>query len=207
MSHVRVAIPKKGFERFEKYNPENLKSFEQLIEEQNGDTYCLKLNMHLLRMYNAYPQLVNLKITRLILLKALSKLPYQHFNFARKYLIWSQLIDDGIRVIIDMADLLENEDYEEFWMHYKQKATILPILDGFDEAIRKYICFKVGSTRTTVPCMEFKMKLAVDKEVLMKYITQLGWMINGNEVKVFPLMLNDSNDRDVIRGIICSDIR
>ncbi|XP_037927439.1 eukaryotic translation initiation factor 3 subunit K-like [Teleopsis dalmanni] len=201
MALIRAAIPKEGLERYEKYRPENLTFFEQLIREQTGNKYCFKLNMHVLRMYNAYPKLINLELTRIVLLRALTKLPYKHFVSAKKYLIWPQFIDDGIRVIIDLANFLEQEEYAKFWVHCKQNVSVISMVEGFEEVIRKYICFMVGANRRTILCSQLIVKLNIDEENLEKYVSQFGWTINGREVKVFPLMLNDAKFYNVIRGV------
>ena len=92
----------------------HFKFLEQYVEEQaKENTYDLDANLGVLKFYQFNPLNMNIEITRLILLKALTNLPFSDFVLCKYLLLPSQMRDDVVKEIIYIADILEQCDFFE----------------------------------------------------------------------------------------------
>lgn len=128
-----------------------MKTIEDYVEEQVKDnTYDLEANLAVLKLYQFNPNLLNLKITHLILLKALTNFPHTDFTLCKCLLLPAQMNDEIVKDIIFLADILEKCDFELFWSKIHYTPDMVVNIAGFFDSIRKYACHVVGITFQTI---------------------------------------------------------
>lgn len=134
-----------------RYNPEHLKTIEDYVEEQvKENTYDLEANLAVLKLYQFNPNLLNLRVSHLILLKALTNFPHTDFTLCKCLLLPAQMQDDTIQDIIFLADILEKCDFELFWSKIHSTPDLVVNIAGFFDSIRRYVCHVVGITFQTI---------------------------------------------------------
>lgn len=121
------------------------------MEEQvKENTYDLEANLAVLKLYQFNPNLLNMKITHLILLKALTNFPHTDFTLCKCLLLPTQMQDETVNDIIFLADILEKCDFELFWTKIHNTPDLVVTISGFFDSIRKYVCHVVGITFQTI---------------------------------------------------------
>lgn len=100
-------------------------------EQAKDNTYDFDANLAVLKFYQFNPQSVNLSITHLILLKALTNLPFSDFVLCKYLLLPSQMRDDTVKEIIYIADILEQCDFVLFWQTVQNKSELFEKITGF----------------------------------------------------------------------------
>jgi translation initiation factor 3 subunit K len=114
------------------YNPVHFPSLEKYVQEQaKENTYDFDANLAVLKFYQFNPQLMKLPITHLILLKALTNLPFSDFVLCKYLLLPSQMCDDTVKEIIYIADILEQCDFVLFWQTVQNKGELFEKISGF----------------------------------------------------------------------------
>lgn len=130
-----------------RYNPEHLPTLENHVRDQaKGNTYDLEVNLAVLKSYQFDPTLLNLEITNLILLKALTNLPHTDFTLCKCLLLPAQMEDSTISDIIELADILEKCDFELFWSKVLSTPDMIVNVKGFFDSIRKFVCNVINIT-------------------------------------------------------------
>lgn len=74
---------------------------------------------------------MNMQITQLILLKAITNLPFSDLVLCKYLLLPTQMRDDTVKEIIYIADLLEQCDFVLFWQHVQNKGELFEKITGF----------------------------------------------------------------------------
>ena len=116
----------------------HFKFLEQYVEEQaKENTYDLDANLGVLKFYQFNPLNMNIEITRLILLKALTNLPFSDFVLCKYLLLPSQMRDDVVKEIIYIADILEQCDFVLFWQTVQNKGELFEKITGFYVSLLK----------------------------------------------------------------------
>lgn len=117
---------------FFSYNPTHFQFLEKYVQEQaKENTYDIDANLAVLKFYQFNPQALNLSITHLILLKALTNLPFSDFVLCKYLLLPSQMKDDTVKEIIYIADILEQCDFVLFWQTVQNKGELFEKITGF----------------------------------------------------------------------------
>jgi translation initiation factor 3 subunit K len=75
--------------------------------------------------------MLNMNITQLILLKAITNLPFSDFVLCKYLLLPVQMRDDTVKDIIYIADILEQCDFVLFWQHIQNKLDVFEKITGF----------------------------------------------------------------------------
>lgn len=105
---------------------------EKYVQEQaKENTYDLDGNLAVLKFYQFNPHMLNMQITQLILLKAITNLPFSDFVLCKYLLLPIQMRDDTIKEIIYIADILEQCDFVLFWQHVQNKGELFEKITGF----------------------------------------------------------------------------
>lgn len=141
-----VADLLKGIDR---YNPENLPKLERYVQIQcDENVYNLEANLAVLKLYQFNPVMFQLPIASRILLKALTNLPHTDFTLCKCLIDLARFQDepDSLNRIVLMADLLETCQFQQFWDHSVDMSDLTSCVAGFDDSIRKFICYVVGIT-------------------------------------------------------------
>ena len=175
----------------ELYNPNNLTILLQYLDEQCADNhYDLEANLTILRLYQFRMNTefgeeesdkdAIKKVIIKILLKALTALPNTDFILC-KSLIHPSLLDeetnndDELKHVLNLHQLLETCNFEEFWTILRTEPAVYLNITGFEDSIRKFICYVVKITYQTMR-----------KDLLGKILggldeTQLKYWIKINE--------------------------
>eukprot|EP01051_Picozoa_sp_SAG22_P014965 SAG22_NODE_1892_length_3371_cov_2.789120_2_plen_142_part_01 len=92
-------------------------------------------------MYQFYPDKCNMDVIAKILAKALMALPETDFLLST-YLISEQVkIDDRVKSLCDLADLLERCEFKKFWgtVATCPAAAVLQAIPDFNEKVSEFI--------------------------------------------------------------------
>lgn len=173
-----------------RYNKEHLPTLENHVRDQaKNNKYDLEANLAVLKLYQFNPQMSNLEITYLILLKALTSFPHTDFTLCKCLLLPAQMNDDTVNEIISLADILEKCDFELFWSKLLSTPDLVVNVNGFFDSIRKYVCHVVGITFQTI-ASDYLVRLlgGVDSEFLKQQIKSKYIKLNYHfQTKLFLL--------------------
>lgn len=171
----------------ELYNPNNIGMLLNYLAKQCADNeYDLDANLTILRLYqfrinseleeSDYDKKVIIKI----LLKALTALPSPDFILCKSLIhpnLFEDEIDPDLKHVLLLHQLLETCNFKEFWNVLRTDPGIYLEITGFEDSIRKFICYVVKITYQTI-----------DKVTLRELLgglddTQLKYWINSNKWK------------------------
>lgn len=145
-----------------RYNPEHLKKFEDYVDEQaRKNTYDLEANLAVLKLYQFNPHYLNEDVSCTILFKALTNFPHNDFTLCKCLLMPRQMGNETVKEIIYLADMLEQCDFDTFWMRIQLMTDKFTHIVGFYDSIRKFICHVVGITFQTIE-RDYLIKLLGD---------------------------------------------
>jgi len=168
----------------ERYNPDHLKVLEEYVEEQARlGSYDLEANLAVLKLYQFNPHLMNLDITIIILLKALTNLPHTDFVLAKCLLLPLQVKEETVKEIIYLADILERCEFILFWERVEKNPANFCRITGFFDSIRKFICHVIGGTFQSIKKESLKLLLGdVEEKTLESWMKKYGWKHQGELV-------------------------
>jgi len=139
----------------DKYNPDNMRIMEDYVEAQAYENqYDLEANLLLLKLYQLNPgggfSSSRSSYVAKVLLLALMQLPKNDFHIC-KALIEPELTRVlKIKDVFELESLLETCQFEEFWGKLVTCQEVIANVEGFDAAIREYICSVIGMTNQTI---------------------------------------------------------
>ena len=153
-----------------RYNPDNLQKLERYVEMQAQENiYDLEANLSVLRLYQFGPNFYRSNIVNLILLKALTNLPHTDFvlckclltqdrvrfvfctvSFLINYTFVLQLEEPQVARVMVLADLLETCKFKQFWEELAKCGDLIITVQGFEDAIRKFVAHVVNITYQTI---------------------------------------------------------
>merc|ERR1711928_257363 len=91
------------------------------------------------------------------------------------------LEETQINQVMNMADLLEMCKFKQFWEEASKSTELTSAVQGFDDAIRKYVSHVVNITYQTIEVSTLKALLGIfDDQALKQWITKCGWKDQGN---------------------------
>lgn len=135
----------------DRYNPNNLQILEDYIRDQSiNNLYDLEANLAVLKLYQFNPQMTEKTIVVKILLKALTSLPNTDFILCKCLIDSSLLEEEPLNVILNLHNLLETTKFEEFWKELSSKPRLLDGVNGFEDSIRRFICYVIRITYQTI---------------------------------------------------------
>uniref|UniRef100_A0A023FGE5 Eukaryotic translation initiation factor 3 subunit K n=1 Tax=Amblyomma cajennense TaxID=34607 RepID=A0A023FGE5_AMBCJ len=174
---VQVAQMLKGIDR---YNPENLVRLEQYVKVQASENvYDLEANLAVLKLYQFNPANFNNSVVVAILLKALTNLPHTDFVLCKCLIDQEKLVDSDIKLALHLHYLLEMCDFPRFWEAVKGKL-LLQSISGFNDSIRKFVCYVVNMTYQHIDKALLSDFLDVSGAELQMWIQRNGWQDLGN---------------------------
>jgi len=171
----------KGIDR---YNPENLQKLEGYVAMQcKENVYDLEANLAVLKLYQFNPTFFKINVTSQIVLKALTNLPHTDFTLCKCLIDASRFQEDGdplCRIIV-LTTMLETCQFQQFWEHLIDISDLTMAINGFEESIRKYICYVVGITYQVIRKTTLKELLGdiTDAQTNM-WVAKSGWKDQGD---------------------------
>lgn len=174
-----VATLLKGIDR---YNPENLKILEQYVVAQaTENTYDLEANLAVLKLYQFNPVHYQSDTVSLILLKALSNLPHTDFTMCKCLIDASRFDEDSLNRIVNLADLLETCQFQQFWGQLFDSSDLIMGINGFEDSIRKFVCHVVGITYQVIRKSVLRELLGnIPDAQANQWIVKCGWKDQGD---------------------------
>jgi len=166
----------------ELYNPNNIGELQEYLNEQCAEnTYDLEANLAILRLYQFNTNQIDKKAIINILLKTLTALPNPDFILCKSLIdpnfFEEEEIDPNLKHVLNLHQLLEICDFKKFWTELRSDPAVYLGIAGFDDSIRKFICYVVKITYQTI-----------DKTTLCELLgglddSQLKYWINLNSWK------------------------
>ncbi|XP_045035346.1 eukaryotic translation initiation factor 3 subunit K-like isoform X1 [Daphnia magna] len=145
---TEIASMLQGIER---YNPDNLQKLERYVEMQAQENiYDLEANLSVLRLYQFGPNFYRSNIVNLILLKAMTNLPHTDFLLCKCLLTQDRLEEPQVSRVMVLADLLETCKFKQFWEELAKCGDLIITVQGFEDAIRKFVVHVVNITYQTI---------------------------------------------------------
>jgi len=171
----------KGIDR---YNPENLSKLELYVRMQcQENVYDLEANLAVLKLYQFNPMFFQMPVASQILLKALTNLPHTDFTLCKCLIDLSRFQEEGdslSRVMI-LADMLETCQFQLFWEHLMEISDLTLIINGFEDSIRKFICYVIGITYQVIKKTTLKELLGNLTEAQVNtWIAKNNWKDQGD---------------------------
>nr|CAG4649626.1 EOG090X0BWZ [Scapholeberis mucronata]SVE93839.1 EOG090X0BWZ [Scapholeberis mucronata] len=176
---TEIASMLQGIER---YNPDNLQKLERYVELQAQENmYDLEANLSVLRLYQFGPNFYRSNIVNLILLKALTNLPHTDFVLCKCLLTQDRLEESQVARVMVLADLLETCKFKQFWEELSKCGDLIITVQGFEDAIRKFVAHVVNTTYQTIEVPILKELLgSANDQILKQWIVKCGWKDLGN---------------------------
>lgn len=122
---------------------------EDYIHEQytSGDNNVYDYYSHkiLLKLYQCYPNLLDVDIITEIFILSLMKLPSNNY-LALTYLIPVKILstNNKLKYLTLIANLLESGKFIQFWTEYRNNEGIITNSQAFENSIRQYIVNSVS---------------------------------------------------------------
>lgn len=196
----------------DRYNPENIRILEQYVDAQaKEDFYNLEANLTLLKLYQLNPggsyAAPRASYVTKILLKALMQLPRSDFQICKA------LTDPELERVLRIRDvmrldtLLETCQFEFFWGDLGGSRDSVAGVEGFDTAIRNYICSIIGMTNQNINERQlnaFLGKLPQDK--FRRFVEEKGWKFLGNNLVYIKDQAASIKSRKITEAIEFADV-
>jgi translation initiation factor 3 subunit K len=171
----------KGIDR---YNPENLKKLERYVQMQcQENVYDLEANLAVLKLYQFNPMFFQMTVTSQILLKALTNLPHTDFTLCKCLIDLARFQEEGdpLYRIMVLADMLETCQFQQFWEHLIDISDLTVSLVGFEDSIRKFICYVIGITYQVIKKNILRELLGNLSEAQTNtWVAKNGWKDQGD---------------------------
>lgn len=154
-------------------------------------TYNCRANRALLRLYQMYPNRVNMDIISLILVKTLMVSPEPDF-IQSVCLISAKHQTDIVKQLIELEAQLQKAQFSLFWEQSKRPeiSSLLSKVPGFEDAIRNFITSALVRTYAKVETNVLATALNI-QDTVTDYAATKGWQAEGNAY-VFPVNIENS---------------
>jgi len=162
-----------------RYNPDNQPMLEDYVMQQVRDgTYDLDGNMALLKLYQFYPNSVRYEIILRVLLKGMMRLPQPDFVMYKSLLssLTDPDMDKNVTRALEIHKLLEKCRFGRFWEELQAEHDMIIEFNGFEDAIRSYICgvISISFQRLSLENLKEFLGLANTQDVT-EWIEKYGW--------------------------------
>merc|ERR1712212_1057151 len=205
-----VASMLRGIER---YNPENISTLERYVELQaRENTYDLEANLALLKLYQFNPGTYQLPVACQILMKALTNLPHTDFVLC-KCLLGQDQMEDDIKRIMYLHDLLEMCQFRTFWEEKHLYADLITGVKDFSDSIRKYVCHVISITYQHIEKHVLSQLLGgIDESTIQVWRNKYGWkeiendlvLVANQEETVKTKNITEKIEFDSVAGIMAA---
>ncbi|OQV12745.1 putative Eukaryotic translation initiation factor 3 subunit K [Hypsibius exemplaris] len=196
----------------DRYNPGNMGILEQHVETQARENYYdLEANLLLLKLYQLNPggsfTATRASSVTKILLKALMQLPKNDFQICKA------LTDPELGRVLRIQDVLRLEtsletcQFDFFWDDLENCRDSVSGVEGFDTAIRNYICSVIGMTNQTINERQLNSFLGkLPQEKLRRLVEEKGWKFLGNGIVYIKDQAASVKSRKITEAIEFADV-
>jgi len=128
-----------------------------------------------------------------ILIKAIMQMPRPDFSLMKSMINYDHYqesrstsnpgYDEWVGWSLWMYELLDCCHFEKFWQEIAAVPTRVTMFKGFEESIRQYICYTIGTTFQHVDCAYAMKLLGLGTQTEMqRWCRKQGWTIKGTEI-------------------------
>lgn len=182
------------------YNPDILPDLESYVNEQvASQTYSLRANLCLLRIYQFQPERISIQIVARVLVKALMAMPASDFSLCLFLIPERVQLEEQVKTLIVLSHYLETARFSQFWDEAAKNRHLLEVVPGFELAIQSYATHVLSLTYQTVPRSVIAEAINIEGTALDKFIeyqvTNCGWSLEKSPTKgqVIVLPPNEFN--------------
>lgn len=141
---------------------ETIAALEACVCEQGSDGYYEKdVNKYLLKMYQCFPEKLNIDLVVNILVLAIMRLPGKDLLSFQLLIPLSYENNEKVKVVIESIKALESGEFERFWADKNAQESVFSAT-GFDDAVRSFIFGNVCDTFRTIKVSAFKSMLNLE---------------------------------------------
>lgn len=177
------------------YDPKIKAQLEGAVAHQaKSGEYFFNANRQLLKLYALESKTANMDAVQTVLVMALMQMPQPHF-LACKYLLPEELHSNPeVRDVFQLSSLLETAQFAKFWKEAGEKFArgALDKVQGFDAAIRTFICTVVEATYQSIDTAKLAPLLNVSEKEVATLVTARGWVKTDNG-KSYSVKLSAEN--------------
>merc|ERR1712080_448627 len=170
---------------------------EHYVDLQSREKgYDLEANLALLKLYQFNPTHSDMKeekkyhvvtdkmhVVVKILLKALANLPHTDFVLCKCLLSQEVLDEPQGKTLLYLADLLEMCQFKVFWQQIHAQADLVTSVEGFEDAIRKFVCHVICITYQTIEESVLSELLGrVQENAVGTWIELYGWKVGPDNL-------------------------
>mmetsp|Transcript_27515 Transcript_27515/g.37987 ORF Transcript_27515/g.37987 Transcript_27515/m.37987 type:complete len:207 (+) Transcript_27515:151-771(+) len=174
----------------DRYNPQLLPQLEKNVDHQvQKGTYNLDTNLCLLRLYQLYPERVDMNVLFRLLLKSLMALPSMDYELCLHLVAEKHSSEEPLKSLKLLSGALSSAKFQQFWNIYNTMKDKLESTPGFKEKCRAYIVHVLYSVYQRVPKAYLGEALAIEGMALDAFVeaqcVSTGWTVDG-DMLVFP---------------------
>jgi translation initiation factor 3 subunit K len=179
------------FQGADKYSPDRLNDLQRHVATQAAQGfYDRDANLALLRLYNFETELVHVQTVANVLIMALMQLPEADFTMLLHLIPENIQAEPLIGAVISLDRHLEGFRFAQFWSEVDRLRDILNPINGFYEAVRRYILQSISTTFQTLSRASLSQSLKSDgatlDNMIADKIASSGWNIGQDNVIRFP---------------------
>ncbi|XP_055345622.1 eukaryotic translation initiation factor 3 subunit K-like [Paramacrobiotus metropolitanus] len=172
----------------DKYNPSNIHIMEDYVEAQAREGhYDLEANLLLLKLYQLNPggsySAARASYVAKVLLMGLMQLPRNDFQICKALTEPELTRVLRIQDVMRLETSLETCQFDFFWNDLDRCRDTVAGVEGFDTAIRNYICSVIGMTNQTIKERQLIGYLGpgLPYEKFKRLVEEKGWRIQGDK--------------------------
>ncbi|KAJ3396329.1 hypothetical protein HDU92_003388 [Lobulomyces angularis] len=172
----------------------SIADFEKKVDLMlSSNTYDRRSALHLLKLYQFYPEKLNLKYIEKVLILTLTALPQNDFTLALYLLNEDLHKKEDVQRLINLQLLLETGNFVEFWKELKisksNSSSNLKNLDKFypkfNDSVKEFIAKIVNITFENVEKELLKSILNLSDDIsLSAFLRNHGWNLNNHTVNI-----------------------
>jgi len=197
----------------DRYNPENIRILEDYVEQQaRENTYDLEANLLLLKLYQLNPggsyAAPRASYVTIVLLKALMQLPKNDFQICKALTDPELVRVIKIQDVLRLDTLLETCQFDFFWDDLENCRDSVGGVEGFDAAIRSYICSVIGMTNQTINERQLSYFLGkkIPQDKFRRIVEERGWKLLGNGIVYIKDQAASVKSRKITETIEFADV-
>eukprot|EP01123_Difflugia_compressa_P012532 TRINITY_DN5397_c0_g1_i1.p1 TRINITY_DN5397_c0_g1~~TRINITY_DN5397_c0_g1_i1.p1 ORF type:complete len:233 (+),score=42.95 TRINITY_DN5397_c0_g1_i1:51-701(+) len=171
----------------DRYEDKSIPVFEEYILNQiKNKQFNMEASLALVKLYQFYPNNINIEVLEMLLAQCLLYLKEQAFNLAL-YMIPDNMQSSGnIAKLCLLSDALETAHFSNFWAKVDDVKPIIDKIPDFENSIRSFIAEIVMRVYRTINKDYFGELLGLKDDELLSFIENTKWKIDGDNV-TFPL--------------------
>lgn len=135
-----------------------------MAEQGSEGYYDKEINKYLLKMYQCFPEKLNLDIVANVLVMAIMRLPGKDLLAFQLLIPLSYENNAKVKAVTDCIKTLECGEFEKFWMDKNAQGDVFQA-NGFDDAVRSFIFGNVCDTFRTIKVSAFMTMLNLESTV------------------------------------------